>query len=253
MPGKFDGRVAFVTGAASGMGRATAELLAEEGASVLLADVNGTGAEEAAKDIEQRGGKARGLACDVSDAASVNRAVRECVQAFGHLDILVNAAGIGRAARFEEIEEDEWRRVLDVNLTGPFLTTKAALPHLLERPGGRIVNVASIAGLRGQAYTSHYCASKAGLIHFTKSIALEFAGRGLRANCVCPGGVASPFVRAFMPRDDFERQLLAYYSPPVEGQFAQPQDIARYIAFLASPEAHVINGSVLVADFGTTA
>jgi meso-butanediol dehydrogenase/(S,S)-butanediol dehydrogenase/diacetyl reductase len=138
-------------------------------------------------------------------------------------------------------------------LTGVFHTTKAALPHLLQHRFPSIVNVASIAGLRGQAYCSAYCAAKAGMINFTRSLALEFAGRGLRANCVAPAGVQTELISHFMPREDFEPQLIAYYSPPRPGKLWKPEDVARSILYLASDEARMINGAVLVCDGGTLA
>src|SRR5205814_6904809 len=136
------------------------------------------------------------------------------VAAFARLDVLVNVAGIGRFARLEEIDGAEWQRVLAVNLTGPFHTTKAAMPHLLERRGS-IVNVASTAGMRGQAYSAHYAASKAGLINFTRTVALEFASRGVRANCLAPAGMTTGILKHFIPRPDFEASLVGYMSPPV--------------------------------------
>src|SRR5262249_34435607 len=145
---------------------------------------------------------------------------------FGGLDVLVNAAGVGRAIRFENMDENEWHRVLSINLYGPFNTTKVAIEHLLKRPNANIVNVASISAMRGQAYNAHYCASKAGLLNFTRSLALEFASRGLRANCVCPGGVKTPLVRNFTPEGDMEPHLIAYSMPPVPGKWGKPDDIA---------------------------
>ena len=187
---RFLGRVLFITGAGSGLGRATARLFAAEGAKVVL--------------------------CDLRD-------------------------------------EEEWQRVLTVNLTGAFNTVKAALPHLLARPGGAVVNVASSAGMRGQAYAAHYAASKAGLVNFTRSIALEFASRGLRINCLAPAGIRSPLIQHFIPREDFEKQLVAYYSPPLPHQLADPADMAKAIAYLASDDAKMVVGAVLVADWGTLA
>jgi len=175
------------------------------------------------------------------------------VARFGGLHILINAAGVGRAARFEEIGEAEWNRVIGVNLTGSFHTMKVAIAHLLQSPGSNIVNVASIAAMRGQAYNSHYAASKAGLLNLTRSIALEFATRGLRANCVCPGGVNTPLIRNFVPQPDYEKRLVGYYLPPAPHMMGMPEDIARTIAFLASDDARMINGAALVADFGTLA
>ncbi len=252
MTARFTDRVAFVTGAGSGLGRATAALFAAEGAAVLGADVNAEGVAETVRQIEAAGGRAASAVCDVANAADVARAVATAVERFGGLDVLVNAAGVGRAARFEEIDADEWTRVLTINLTGAFHTTKAALPHLLKRPG-TIVNVASTAGMRGQAYAAHYAASKAGLVNFTRSLALEFASRGLRINCLAPAGIKSPLIRHFIPRPDFEKSLVAYYSPPVPHQMAEPAEMAQAIAYLASDDAKMVVGAVLVADWGTLA
>jgi len=250
---RFLGRVLFITGAGSGLGRATARLFAAEGAKVFGVDVNGAGLAETVAAIRTAGGVADSTVCDVGSMAAVRAAVDAAVGAFGGVDILVNAAGIGRSARLEEIDEEEWQRVLTVNLTGAFNTVKAALPHLLARPGGAVVNVASSAGMRGQAYAAHYAASKAGLVNFTRSIALEFASRGLRINCLAPAGIRSPLIQHFIPREDFEKQLVAYYSPPLPHQLADPADMAKAIAYLASDDAKMVVGAVLVADWGTLA
>jgi NAD(P)-dependent dehydrogenase (short-subunit alcohol dehydrogenase family) len=228
-------------------------LFAREGAKVFAVDVNGDGVVDTVNAIRAEGGTAIGGVADVTDLDSVQASVEYMVASFGGLSVLVNVAGVGRAARFEEIDEREWQRTLAVNLTGVFNTTKAALPHLLERRGGNIVNVASIAGLRGHAYCSAYSASKAGMINFTRSLALEFASRNLRANCVAPAGIQTDLISHFIPREDFEPQLIAYFSPPKPGKLWKPEDIAKSIAFLASDDARAINGSVLVCDGGTLA
>ncbi len=250
---RFEGRRVFVTGAASGVGRATAQLFAAEGGRVFAVDVNGDGLEGTLDAIRKAGGSATGGRCDIASKESVEASIGAAVGALGGLDILVNVAAIGRAARLEEVEEEEWTRTISINLGGVYRTTRAAMPHLLERPGGNIVNVASISALRGQAYNSLYCASKAGMLNFTRSIALEFTSRGLRANCVCPSGILTPLIRNFQPRADFEKQLLAYYSPPIEKRMADPEDIAKAIAFLASEDARMVNGAAFVVDGGTLA
>jgi NAD(P)-dependent dehydrogenase (short-subunit alcohol dehydrogenase family) len=253
MTGRFSDRTVYVTGAASGLGHATALLFGREGAKVFAVDCNGDGVVETVNAIRADGGTALGGVTDVADAESVQSSVEYMVEQFGGLQVLVNVAGIGKAARFEEIDEREWSRTLAVNLTGVFHTTKAALPHLLQHRGANIVNVASIAGLRGQAYASAYCASKAGLINFTRSIALEFATRHLRANCIAPAGIRTELINQFIPREDFESQLVAYYSPPRPGKMWKAEDMAKSIAFLASDDASMINGAVLVCDGGTLA
>src|SRR5262245_50512875 len=249
---RFADRGVFVTGAGSGLGRATAKLFAAEGGRVFAVDVNREGVAETIAAIRDAGGTADGGVCDVSDEPAVIEAIGRAVAAFSRLDVLVNAAGIGRFARLEEIDASEWQRVLAVNLTGPFHTTRAAMPHLLERRGA-IVNVASNAGMRGQAYSAHYAASKAGLINFTRTVAHAFARRRGRANCLAPAGMKTEILKHFVPRPDFEPSLIGYISPPVPHRMSKPEDVARAIAFLASDEVPAITGTVLLADWGTLA
>lgn len=254
MSGRFAGRIAFVTGAGSGIGRATAGLFASEGAKIFAVDVDRDCLSEAIAELRKGGGAAEGTHCDVADAAAVERAVAGCVEAFGGLNLLLNVAGIGGFQRFEELDEATWTRTLAVNLTGPFHTTRAALPHLLKPPVGAVVNVASTAGIRGTAYAAAYAASKAGLVNFTKTLALEFASRDLRFNCICPGGVRTPLIaKMFVRRDDLEQNLINYSAPPKIGNLADPIDIGRLIAFLASDDARMVNGVALLADGGALA
>jgi NAD(P)-dependent dehydrogenase (short-subunit alcohol dehydrogenase family) len=251
--GRFAGRVVFVTGAGSGVGRATAGLFAEEGARVFGVDVNRDGISETVAGIKKDGGEADGMHCDVASFDEVARAVNRTAEVYGGLNVLVNAAGIGGFKRFEELEPDDWQRTFAVNVTGMFNTMKAALPHLLKAPVGNVVNVGSTASLRGTAYAVHYAASKAAVLNFTRSLALEFASRDLRVNCVAPGGVRTPLGRFFLRREDFEQHIIDYSAPPKRGNFAEPIDIARVIAFLASDDARMVNGVALLADGGTLA
>ena len=171
----------------------------------------------------------------------------------GRLDVVVNCAGIMRFARIEELTVDEWQRHLAVNLTGPFLVSQAAVPHLVETKGS-IVSVASIAGVKGQAYTSAYCASKGGVVLFTKSLALELASRGVRVNCVCPGGVETPLIMGAiesMPADA-ERKLMARLDSVLPG-LVHPDEVAEAITYLASDAARMITGTTLLLDGGTRA
>lgn len=249
----FDGQVVFVTGAGSGVGRATMAHFAADGARVFGVDVNREGVSETVARVKDAGGTADGAHCDVAERASVDAAIARAVGAFGGLDVLVNAAGIGGFKRFEEVEAADWARTLAVNLTGAFHTIQAAMPHLLASRGRAVVNVASTAGLRGTAYATPYSASKFGLVGLTRSLALEFASRDLRVNCICPGGIRTPLGRFFQRREDFEQHVVDYSAPPKPGHFADPEDIARLIAFLASDAARMVNGAVLTADGGALA
>lgn len=235
---RFPGKVAVVTGAASGIGAATAALLEAEGASVVRLDV-------------QEGEGVR--RCDVADRAQVAAAVADVVAEHGGIDVLANVAGLVRFGRFEELTQQAWQLQLDVNLTGPFNTIQEALPSLVERKGC-IVNVGSIAGLKGQAYQLGYGASKAALINLTKGIAVEFASRGVRANCVCPGTVLTPLtleVGKNLPADA-DPVLMARMNGVLPG-LIDASEVAEAIAYLASDAARSVTGEALVLDLGVVA
>ncbi len=247
---RFENKVALVTGAASGMGRASSLRLSSEGAKIHAVDVNAAGLEETAKSIRAAGGEVETTVCDVTNRQSCFDAVEACVAAFGRLDVLLNVAGIVRFSHAISTSEEDWNLQLAVNLSGPFFFSQAALPHLLESEGN-IVNVASNAGLMGQAYTVGYCASKAGLINMSKALAMEFVKTKVRINCVAPSGTATNMIAAIDFPEGLDDKLMARYRG--FRPMSQADDIAGVIAFLASDEARAVHGAVWEADQGVTA
>lgn len=246
-----DDRAVLVTGAASGIGRATALHYANDGLRVACFDLAEDGVAETVSMINDAGGRAIAFSGDVGDETTVNATVASTVDAFGGLDVLANVAGIGHFENSHQEETSWWDRILRVNLTGTFLMCRAAIPHLLETKGA-IVNVASVAGLKGHAYGAAYSASKGGVIAMTRTLAIEYATRGLRVNAICPGGVMTPIVNSFGYPDGAEDQLFARIIP-VTGNMIEPEEIARAIAFLSSNDMRNATGTILVVDGGTTA
>lgn len=247
-PRRHNGRVALVTGAAAGIGRATAVRLAEEGARVLCVDLDGRGAAATAAAI---GDAATSAAADVADEDAVADVVERSVTWAGRLDVLANVAGTGGSVVFEDLTLQEWERTLSVNLTGTFLLCRAAMPHLLATRGA-VVNVASIAGLRGRAFSAAYCASKGGVVLLTRALAVEFASRGVRVNCVCPGGVETAMVDRFRLPEGADRSLVPS-GPGFRPRRSAPEEIAAAIAYLASDEAASVVGETFVVDGGASA
>ena len=235
--------MALVTGAASGIGWATAERFLADGAVVAGLDLRGP-VPDGATFHE----------CDVTSPGAVAAAVGAVVDQHGRIDVVANVAGVLQMGRFEAIADDEWDRVLAVNLTGPFLVSRAALPHL-RATKGCIVNVASVAGIQGQAYTAAYCAAKGGLVMLTKAMAVEFAAEGMRVNCVCPGGVDTPMLGALATSipADADRRLMERLQMLVPAMLATPDHIASAITYLASPDAAFITGVAMPLDGGMTA
>ncbi len=247
---RFKGKVAFVTGAASGIGRATALRLASEGARVFATDVNDAALAETVAAIEAGSGEAVAHPLDVADPAAARNAIAAAVLRFGQLDVLCNIAGIMGFAHATEIAEAEWHRMLAVNLSGVFFLCQAAIPHLLATRGV-IVNMASAAGVQGQAYTLPYSVAKAGVISLTKCLALEYAKRGLRVVALAPGGVKTALTANVKFPEGFDPALIQKLMPLMD--LATPDEIAAAVAYLASPEARYINGAVLSIDGGQTA
>lgn len=244
---RFEGRVALVTGAASGIGRATALRLAREGARVACADVAEPALAATCKAIEGEGGEALAVSCDVSDERSAAEAVGATLDRFGALHVLCNVAGILLFEHTHATTLDAWNRILAVNLTGTFLVTKAALPHLVAS-GGAIVNTSSTAALQAHPWTAAYSASKGGVLAFTKAIALEYGKQGVRVNAVCPGGIETAIQQAFRVPEGADAKLVRRILP-FRGM-EKPETVADAIAFLASDEARHVHGTALVVDGG---
>jgi len=251
---RFDGKTALLTGAASGIGRATAILLASEGANVVGCDIDEAGLSATADTISGEGGTFRGLTIDISDRAACFQAVADTIEAHGGLDILANIAGIARSEHLVDVTEEQWRKMFGVNVDGMFWLCQAAIPHLLASAEagshGNIVNIASNAGLMGQAFTVNYCATKGAVVNLTKAMAMEFVKTPLRINAVAPGGTDTNLVANFSLPDDIDWDLMARYSSP--RGFSSPDDLANVIAFVASADAKAIHGAVVSADNGIT-
>ncbi|HUQ03881.1 MAG TPA: SDR family oxidoreductase [Kofleriaceae bacterium] len=231
---RFEGKVALVTGAASGIGKATVERLAEEGATVFALDIaDGPGRVD--------------LKCDISDEQQVNDAVAAVIAKHDRLDVLCNVAGILRSDHTHELKLESWEKIIRVNLTGTFLVCKAAIPHLLKTKGN-IVNTSSTSALGSHPWMAAYAASKGGILSMTRVIAIEYAKQGLRANCVCPGGINTPLHGQFRMPKGVDLELLRGAMPLVPQ--VGPEYAASVIAFLASDDAKYMNGAEIRADGG---
>jgi meso-butanediol dehydrogenase / (S,S)-butanediol dehydrogenase / diacetyl reductase len=239
----LDGRIAFVTGASSGLGAETARLLSRQGATVFGIGRDTTRLAEVFADID-RGSYAP---VDIGSAQACADAIEQCVREWGGLDVLINIAGRHQMRRTESMTVDDWAQDLAVNLSGPFHLCRAALPHLLKR-GGNVVNVSSIAGVEGQAYSAGYCAAKHGLIGLTRALAVEYTADRLRVNAVCPGGMLTPQIEQFTAPENANYDLIMRTASP-RGMM-QPLDVANVIAFLASDAAAAIHGAVYRVDNG---
>ena len=251
---RLAGKRALVTGGASGIGAATAERFAAEGAAVAIADLNGTGAERHAAAICDRGGTAVALVADVGDDASVAAMTERAWETLGGVDILVNNAAIPTIGTVETLASDEWDRVIDLDLSSIYRASRAIWPRFVEAGGGTILNTASVAGVIGMAGQHGYSAAKAGVVMLTKCMALDGAAQGIRANCVCPGFVETPMVNEYFDaQDDPAASRAAVNAAHPLGRMGQPDEIASAFLYLASDEARWVTGTALVIDGGLTA
>ncbi|MDQ1436919.1 MAG: hypothetical protein QOK43_548 [Acidimicrobiaceae bacterium] len=241
MSARFEGRTAVVTGAASGIGFEMAAQLLAEGALVVAGDLDPAGVPEGTVPVE----------VDVSSSVAVERLVQTAVGQTGRIDLLFNNAGIGSTADPVSCTVEEWDAIFAVNVRGVFLGTKFALPHMLAAGRGAIVNTASVAGLAGLADRAAYCASKGAVISFTKAVAVQYAGTGVRCNCVCPGTVDSPWVGRLLdaaPDPDAARSALIARQPV--GRLGRPEEVAKAALFLASDDADFVTGAAFAVDGG---
>ena len=249
---KFAEKVAFVTGAASGIGRATAIKLAEEGATLTIADINEEMLEETANSCREFGAVVLSLKLDVSDFQACSDAINACIETHEKLDILCNIAGIHQAKHLADITIEDWQHMVAINQSSVFYLCQLAMPHLIETKGN-IVNIASSAGLVGQAYHSTYCATKAAVLNFTKALAVEFSSKSVRANAICPGFVKTALTQNFQMPDQADPMHLFRCSPLVSTSGAEPEEVAAMIAYVASDDASFVTGAALSIDGGQVA
>lgn len=250
MAGRLDSTVAVVTGAASGIGRSIATRFAEESATVIVADIDVDGGRAVRDAIRENGGRASFVETDVTDSGDVQTLLETVWDHYGSLDVLVNnAGGEFDDGKIHEIDEEVWKKNVSVNLRGPFLCTKYALPLMVETGGGRIVNVSSINGLIGLGLTS-YSAAKGGLLPLTKLVATQYGQHGIRANAICPGEIATDTHEYSTAPERVRNEWLDQFP---FGRFGRPEEVASVALFLASPASSYVNGTEIVVDGGMTA
>jgi NAD(P)-dependent dehydrogenase (short-subunit alcohol dehydrogenase family) len=256
MAGRVDGKVALVTGGASGIGRATALAFAREGAKLIIADMNEDGGQQTVHMITEKGGEATFVQVDVTSASAVEAMIAKTVETYGRLDCAHNNAGIsGRGiagthgALTADYPEERWQQVIAVNLTGVWLCMKYEIPQMLHQGGGTIVNTASAAGLVGTRGTAAYVASKHGVVGLTKTAALEYAQQGIRVNCVCPGMVQTPMTESRLRDPALQAQIRAR---PM-GRVGTPEEVAEAVVWLCSDAASFVTGHTMTVDGGYVA
>jgi dihydroanticapsin dehydrogenase len=241
---KLKDKVAIITGGCSGIGRTTAILFAEEEAKVVIADVKD--GKNIVELIAKDNGEAIFVQTDVSKEGDCEKLIDKTIETYGKIDILVNNAGILRFSKVHEMKEEDWIDVMDINLKGVFLCTKHALPDMITHGKGTIINIASVVGLIGSQNISAYCASKGGIIAFTRAVAAEYAGNNIRVNCICPGPIDTPMLRKAT------KDVKVYENLVLLKRVGKPEDIAYAALYLASDESSYTTGSIMTVDGGMT-
>jgi NAD(P)-dependent dehydrogenase (short-subunit alcohol dehydrogenase family) len=247
---RLQDKVAIVTGAGSGIGRAIALRFAAEGATVVVPDIKLSAAEETVARIAEADGRALSLQVDVRRSADVKRMVATTVEQFGRVDVLVNNAGIRLVAPVTEVSDEDWQRVIDTNLTGVFFCLREVVPIMKKQGAGKIINMASVTGVSAMVDRVAYCTSKGGVITMTKEVALELAGTGICVNAIAPGFVATPLTMRY---NDDPRMMAVVRGTSPHGRWGQPEEVAAAALFLASSESDWVNGTTLFVDGGYTA
>jgi len=247
---RLQNKVAIVTGAGSGIGRAIALAFAGQEAKTVIADLSEQGGKQTVEQITKNNGEAVFVKTDVSKSADIKNMLKTCLDKFGKIDILVNNAGIVKFSKLHEVSEQDWDAVLDVNLKGVFLSSKAVIPEMLKQGKGKIVNIASIAGLIGFEEVGPYCASKGGMIALSKEMSLEYAPKKINVNCIAPGIIKTAMTKDMLDDPEAKKGLEAATLYP---RLGKPEDIAQAAVYLASDESDFVNGEVLVVDGGWTA
>ena len=247
---RLQNKIAIITGAGSGIGQQIALSFIKEGAKVLVADWSESGGNETVKMIKKEKGEAIFVKTDVSKKADIEQMVKTCLDKFGRVDVLVNNAGIYKTSNLHEMPEEDWDQIIDVNLKSVFLGVKNVIPEMLKQGKGKIINMASIAGLVGFDQSGAYCASKGGIIALTKEMVLEYAPKKINVNCICPGVIKTAMTKN-MIADSVTKKALESSTP--YPRLGEPEDIAMAAVYLASDESDFVNGLVLVVDGGWTA
>ena len=245
---RFEGKVAIITGGASGIGKATAERLASEGAAVVIADVDQAKGQAACREVEQAGGKAVHIPTDVTSAADTEKMVSLTLAHFGRLDVLVPAAGKGAGGTVDNTSEEDWDSVVDLDLKGVFLSAKFSIPQMRKTGGGAIVCISSIGGLRGDWGGPAFSAAKAGVVNLTRHLAIAHAAENIRVNCICPGVIETPLTTNWLSKPKVLEAVTARH--PI-GRLGTAEEVAAAAAFLASDEASFITGAILPVDGGS--